>query len=132
MLYFEKEKSFAHKLDQKDSLAGFRDRFYIPGNSIYMDGNSLGLLSKDAEYSLKRVLNEWRDLAIKGWLDGKTPWFYMAEKIGENAAGLVGTNPKELILTGTTTVNIYSLISTFYKPRGRKTKILADELNFPS
>src|SRR6056297_2023441 len=123
MLYFEKEKSFAHKLDQKDSLAGFRDRFYIPGNSIYMDGNSLGLLSKDAEYSVNRIMNEWRDLAIKGWLQAKTPWFYLAEEIGKKAANIVGAKPEELIMTGSTTVNIHALLSSFYKPEGHRTKI---------
>lgn len=132
MLYFEKEKSFAHKLDQKDSLASFRDRFYIPDNTIYMDGNSLGLLSKDAEYSVTRIMNEWRDLAIKGWLQAKTPWFYLAEEIGKKVANIVGAKPEELIMTGTTTVNIHALLSSFYKPEGPRTKILADELNFPS
>jgi kynureninase len=29
-------------------------------------------------------------------------------------------------------MNIHSLVSTFYKPEGKKTKILADELNFPT
>ncbi len=119
-------------LDQSDPLAGFRQRFYIPGNTIYVDGNSLGLLSKDAESSLLRVLNEWKTLGIKGWLDAERPWFHFAEEIGEMAAELVGAGKDELIFTGTTTVNIHSLISTFYKPAGKRTKILADELNFPS
>jgi kynureninase len=129
---FTTDENLANQLDKEDTLNKFKGHFFTPGDTIYMDGNSLGLLSKDAEYSLRRVLNEWRDLAIKGWLKGKIPWFYMAETIGEKAAGLVGAKPEELILTGTTTVNIHSLVSTFYKPQGRKTKILADELNFPS
>lgn len=119
-------------LDQADPLAGFRERFYIPEDTIYVDGNSLGLLSKDAESSLQRVLNEWKTLGIKGWLDAERPWFHFAEEIGEMAATLVGAEKDELIFTGTTTVNIHSLISTFYKPAGKRTKILADELNFPS
>ncbi len=118
--------------DQSDPLAGFRQRFYIPENTIYVDGNSLGLLSKDAESSLQRVLNEWKTMGIKGWLEAERPWFYFAEEIGEMAAELVGAEKNELVFTGTTTVNIHSLISTFYHPQGKRTKILADELNFPS
>jgi len=129
---FSTDEQYALTLDQEDSLSEFREHFFIPGNSIYMDGNSLGLLSKEAEYALERVLNEWRDLAIKGWLQGKTPWFTMAEKIGKKAAEIVGAEPEELILTGTTTVNIHALVSTFYHPEKGKSKILADELNFPS
>ncbi len=122
----------ARDLDRKDPLASFRKHFYIPEGIIYVDGNSLGLLSKDAEQSLLRVLNEWKTLGIKGWLQAERPWFYFAEEIGEMAAELVGAAPGELIFTGTTTVNIHALISTFYQPQGRRTKILADELNFPS
>ncbi|MFO7827151.1 MAG: kynureninase [Bacteroidales bacterium] len=126
------ERQFAVDLDTNDQLSKFRNRFYIPDDTIYFDGNSLGLLSKDAEDSLSRVLNEWKTKAIGGWLKGQRPWFYFAEEIGEMASKIVGAKPKELVLTGTTTVNIHALISTFYQPKGIKTKILADELNFPS
>ncbi len=122
----------ARELDNKDPLAGFRQRFHIPENTIYMDGNSLGLLSTDAEHSLHRVMNEWKTLGIKGWTDSKRPWFHFAEGIGEMASGLVGAAPGELILSGSTTVNIHALISTFYRPDGKRNCILADELNFPS
>ncbi|HKL08421.1 MAG TPA: kynureninase, partial [Bacteroidales bacterium] len=125
-------RQFATDLDKNDRLKNLRHRFYIPENKIYFDGNSLGLLSKDAEQSLNRVLDEWKNQAIGGWLNAQRPWFYFAEQIGEMAAKIVGAKPEELILTGTTTVNIHALISTFYQPKGKKTKILADELNFPS
>lgn len=128
---FETDEEFARKLDSEDILATFRDRFYIAG-TIYMDGNSLGLLSKDSEESLLRVLDDWRTLGIRGWLEAKRPWFYFAEGLGEMAAKLVGAEPDEVVATGATTVNIHSLISTFYKPEGKRTKILADEFNFPT
>ncbi|MDR4988286.1 MAG: kynureninase [Bacteroidales bacterium] len=130
----EKEKNL-HKaagLDRTDPLARFRKRFHIPENTIYVDGNSLGLLSKDAEATLLRVLNEWKTLGINAWLEARSPWFYVAEETGRKAAHLVGAEENELIFTGTTTINIHSIISTFYNPVGKRTKILADELNFPS
>ena len=36
-------------LDRDDPLSAFRGRFHLLPDTIYMDGNSLGLLSKDAE-----------------------------------------------------------------------------------
>ena len=39
---------YAKKMDEGDSLKSFRDRFYTKDDEIYMDGNSLGMLSKDA------------------------------------------------------------------------------------
>ena len=122
----------ARELDRNNKLAGFRKRFYLPEDKIYMDGNSLGLLSIDAEQSLLRVLDEWKNLGIDGWMDGERPWFWFAEEIGAKASQLVGAKPEEVVLTGTTTVNIHALISSFYEPKGKRTKILADELNFPS
>jgi kynureninase len=129
---FRLDENFARERDAADPLARFRERFYIPRDTIYLDGNSLGLMSKDSEECLARVKDEWKHQAIGGWLDANPPWFYMAEKLGAMAAKLVGAEPAEVVCTGTTTVNIHSLVSTFYKPIGKRKKILADALNFPS
>ncbi len=129
---FEMSKEFAERLDLDDKLAGFRERFYVPKDSIYVNGNSLGLLPKDGEETLLRVLNEWKTLAVKGWMSAKLPWFFQAEKLGEKGAKLVGATADEVVATGTTTVNLHALVSSFYQPEGKKTKILADELNFPT
>lgn len=129
---FEATEEYSHQLDQKDPLSNFRQKFYVPDHAIYMDGNSLGLLSKISEDRVLRVLNEWRTLGIRGWLEADLPWFYMSEKLGAMCAKTVGALPSEVVATGTTTVNIHSLANTFYKPEGRRKKILADELNFPS
>jgi len=129
---FDTNEGFARKLDSEDPLARFRERFHIPDGIIYMDGNSLGLLSRDAESSVFRVLNEWKTLAIRGWLEAKHPWFYLAESLGALCAKLVGAEPEEVVATGATTLNIHSLVNTFFQPNGRKKEILADELNFPT
>ncbi len=122
----------ALELDVEDPLAAFRKRFYhIPG-AIYMDGNSLGLMSKDAEETLMRVVNEWKTLGIGGWTKSKIPWIDYGEKLGDMEASLVGAEPGEVVVTNSTTVNIHNLVTTFYKPERERRKILADELNFPS
>lgn len=122
----------ARKLDRVDSLAKFRDEFYLQPNTIYMDGNSLGLLSKRSEQSLLDSLEDWKKYGIDGWTQGRQPWFYMSEKASEQLAPLIGASPEEVIVTGSTTVNLHQLVTTFYKPKGNRTKIVADELNFPS
>jgi len=123
---------YARKLDEKDSLAKYKDEFYLLENTIYMDGNSLGLLSKRAERTLLILLDSWKTLGIDGWTEGENPWFYLSESVGEKMAPLVGGTKSEVIATGSTTTNLHQLAATFYKPSGTKTKILADELNFPS
>jgi len=123
---------YALGLDDKDSLAHYRSEFYLLENTIYMDGNSLGLLSKRAERALHELLDSWKTLGIDGWTEGDNPWFYLSESVGEKMAQLVGGLTNEVIATGSTTTNLHQLAATFYKPSGTKTKILADELNFPS
>lgn len=129
---FQPTLDYANQLDNEDTLARFRDEFYLKPDSIYMDGNSLGLLSKRAERTLLESLADWKEHGIDGWTQGNHPWFFMAEQLGEKLAPLVGASPEEVIVTGSTTVNLHQLVATFYKPEGTKTKILADELNFPS
>lgn len=129
---FQPTVEFAQKLDQHDKLSHFRHEFYLKPNSIYMDGNSLGLLSKRAEKTLLESLADWKELGIDGWTQGNHPWYFMSEKLGEMSAPIVGASPEEVIVTGSTTVNLHQLVASFYKPEGTRTKILADELTFPS
>lgn len=123
---------YARKLDEQDVLAHFREEFYVQPETIYLDGNSLGLLSKRAEKALLSILDSWKQYGIDGWTKGEHPWFYLSEKLGEMTASLIGAEPEETIVTGSTTVNLHQLTAAFFHPNGSATKILADELNFPT
>ncbi|MCR2820081.1 kynureninase [Lederbergia panacisoli] len=124
--------SYAQEMDQIDVLKEYRNEFYVSDQKIYFDGNSLGLLSRRAELSIGKILEMWKKYAIDGWTEGEHPWFYLSEKLGEMSSKLIGANADEVIVTGSTTTNLHQLVASFYKPIGNKTKILADELNFPS
>ncbi|WP_042347278.1 kynureninase [Bacillus massiliigorillae] len=123
---------YARKLDKGDSLSRFREEFYLKPATIYMDGNSLGLLSKRAERTLLESLLDWKEHGIDGWTKGKHPWFDLSNRLAGLLAPLVGASAEEAIVSGSTTVNLHQLVATFYKPQGKRTKILADELNFPT
>lgn len=129
---FKKTKAYAQKLDKKDELKGFRRYFYLNEKEIYMDGNSLGLMSKPAEEAVYRILEEWKTLGIRGWMSGEKPWFYYTEYLSEKLSTLVGAHVEEVTIHSSTTVNIHSLMSTLYRPTEKKYKILIDELNFPT
>lgn len=106
-------QEYARQLDEEDELKQYREEFYIQPGIIYMDGNSLGLLSKRAEDSLWRMLDSWKTYGIDGWTKGEHPWFYFSEKLGEMTAPLIGAKPEEVIVTGSTTVNLHQIVSTF-------------------
>ena len=118
--------------DARDPLAAYRARFYTRPDSIYLDGNSLGLASRDAEAAVLAALADWKAHGIDGWLAGNRPWFTFGEELGALQAGLVGARETEVVVTGSTTVNLHVLVSTFFHPSGSRTKILSDALDFPS
>lgn len=126
--------SLAHasSLDLHDALRGFRDRFYLHTDRIYLDGNSLGLASRDAEAAVLQAIESWKTHGIDGWTTGERPWFYLAEELGAMQADLIGARPEEIVVTGSTTTNLHALVATFYQPTETRFKLVADVLNFSS
>jgi kynureninase len=122
----------ARRLDAEDALGTLRDEFHLLPGTIYMDGNSLGLLSKPAERALAEMLAAWKTLGIDGWDGGAHPWFKLSERLGEMAAPLIGARPNETLITGSTSVNLHQMLATFFAPQGRRTKILIEEAAFPT
>jgi kynureninase len=128
----EPTREFALLMDANDPLHRFRERFYLLPDTIYMDGNSLGLLSRDAEASLLQTLEAWKTRGVSGWFEGDPPWLDTAENLGALAADMMGAGPDQVIHSSTVTTNIHALAGSLYEPQGRRVKILADELNFPT
>lgn len=129
---FSEMEGEARRRDEADALRPFRDRFYIPPDRIYLDGNSLGLLSREAEGRVLGVLEEWKRQAVEGWTEATPPWFFLAEELSQGVAPLVGAEADEVIVTGGTTVNLHQLLATLFAPEPGRDKILADALAFPS
>jgi len=121
----------AQRRDAADPLAHLRARFHLPP-AIYLDGNSLGLQPTTASAAVQRVLDEWRQLAIDGFMNAAPPWYTYAESLRDLLAPLVGAQPDEVIVTGTTTVNLHALLATFYRPAPGRRKIVATAADFPS
>src|SRR5215470_11792779 len=122
----------ARHFDRSDELAPLRNEFHLRPGVIYMDGNSLGLASKPAERSLLEMLEAWKRLGIDGWLQGEHPWYHLAEKLGAMAAPFLGALPEEVIIAGSTSANLHQLLATFFRPEGKRTKLLIEEAAFPT
>ncbi|MGI8481492.1 MAG: aminotransferase class V-fold PLP-dependent enzyme, partial [Chthoniobacterales bacterium] len=125
-------RELAAELDATDTLAQFRRRFFIPEGRIYLDGNSLGLLSRDAERTLLAVVEKWKAGGINGWLDGGSPWCTMAESLAARVAKLVGAEADEVAIANSMTINLPPLLSTLYNPRASRRTVLIDAHSFPT
>ncbi len=131
-MHLQSSSQVAQELDNSDSLGQFRCRFYYPEGQIYLDGNSLGLLSRDAERTLFAVLEKWKTGGIAGWLEGDSPWFTMAEELAERVAKLVGAAGDEVAIANSMTINLHQLLATLYKPKMQRRKVLIDAHSFPT
>ena len=123
---------FARDMDKQDTMSKYKNEFYLPENQLYMDGNSLGLMSKRSEATLEKLISSWRNHGIDGWTEGDEPWFMYPEKLSERIANVVGANGNEVMVTGSITVNIHQMLSTLFHPTAERSVIVVDELNFPS
>ena len=125
------DRSHAIQLDQQDPLREFRSRFKIPDpDLIYMDGNSLGRLSLASTERLKSAVEkEWGTDLIRGWNKG---WWEAPQRVGEKIASLVGAAPGQVLVSDSTSVNLFKLASSALQLHLHRTKIITDTLNFPS
>ena len=77
---------FAKEMDKQDRMSTFKNEFYLPENQLYMDGNSLGLMSKRSRSHFEKLVSSWREKGIDGWTEGEEPWFTYPEKLSERVA----------------------------------------------
>lgn len=138
--------SSAAQLDEKFP-AEQRKRFEIPtfktmgiGSTdeelTYLCGNSLGLMPKATRQAVNRELDCWAGRGVVGHMcrnDNGTPWVYSDKYVSKRLARTVfGCHESEIAFGGTLTANLNSLLSTFYKPHGERTKIFCEAKAFPS
>lgn len=132
MRHYQPGRAFAEEKDRMDPLAPLRSHFYTKEQQIYMDGNSLGLCSKDAEAAVLRALNDWKIHGINIWTGAETNYFLYHDVIGAKIARLIGARPEEVTVCGNTTLNVHQCMATFWKPTAQRYRILIDALNFPT
>ena len=119
-----------HPLDDRDPLARFREQFVFDETGpIYLNGNSLGRQPKAAVERTAEVLEQWGRELGQGWSRG---WIELNRSLGEKLAPLVGAGPGRVLLSDSTSVNLYKLALAALGMRPGRTVILSDELNFPS
>ena len=130
-------RAYDPALDTADP--GWRDDFYIPpftGDPFtevaYFAGNSLGLQPRATRDAVTVELERWAQMGVEGQLTGPRPWKDYHEALRDPAARLVGALPHETVTMNSLTVNLHVLMATFYRPEGRRTKIIMEDIVFPS
>ena len=125
-------RDVAADMELHDPLRSIRDEFLLPDGIIYLDGNSLGPLTRRGQLRLGQAVADWQRLGVGGWQDAEVPWFHLAETLGDMLAPVVGAESGEVVATAQTTLNLHQILLTFLKPAGGRHVVVLDELAFPS
>lgn len=130
-LRFEPGPAFAEHLDKEDDLGAFREAFvFAEPDLIYLDGNSLGRVTlRTVGHIREAVEGQWgRDL-IRGWNKG---WYEAPARVGDKIAALVGSGPGQIVVSDSTSVNLFKLATAALTMQRGRHRIVSDDLNFPS
>lgn len=107
-----------------------RDQFVPLDGTIYLDGNSLGLLPRAAaDRVAQTVTEEWGKLAITGW--NRAGWMAQPRALGDRIGRLIGAQPGHVVMGDTLSIKVYQALAAALQISDRKV-ILSDTGNFPS
>jgi kynureninase len=121
----------AAALDAADPLRPFRARFAIPDPVlVYLDGNSLGRPPLAAIDAVERAAREaWPTDLIRGW----DRWLDMPLRVGDRlATGVLGARPGEVLVTDSTTVNLFRVASAALDARPGRRAVAIARSEFPT
>ncbi|GAA0728425.1 kynureninase [Sphingomonas japonica] len=120
----------ARARDAADPLRPLRDRFVLPDGVIYLDGNSLGPLPR-ATLAANRDLVErqWGERLIRSWDEG---WMGSPARIGGKIAPWIGADADEVIVTDSTSANLFKLIVAALRRDPARTVVISETGNFPT
>ncbi|KAB0622129.1 kynureninase [Castellaniella defragrans] len=121
--------------DRADELASLRQQFDLPEGTLYLDGNSLGALPKDAPARAQDVIRrEWGADLINSW--NRNDWWALPTRLGDRLAPLIGAGAGEAIVTDTTSLNLFKVVANAVDIQRRahpeRKIILAERDAFPT
>ncbi|RKP32184.1 kynureninase [Metschnikowia bicuspidata] len=141
-------------MNQDEEFPTHRDEFAVPtfgtlglqppngsdftsdSRAIYFCGNSLGLLPLRTKTAIADELSAWAGRGVESHFNHpnpkKTPWADIDLPILELLAPMVGAKINEVAAMNSLTANLNALLIAFYKPTGKRLKILFEKDAFPS
>ena len=135
-MQFKNNLSFAKAADRRDPLRKFRTEFLLPKKGskklIYFNGNSLGLQPKQTKKFIDQELNDWSMQGVEGHFSAKRPWLHYHKNFKKILAKLTGARTGEVVAMNQLTVNLHLMMVSFYRPSGKRNKILIEAGAFPS
>ncbi|MCU6455515.1 kynureninase [Sphingomonas sp. A2-49] len=120
----------ARALDFTDPFAAWRDRFALPGDVVYLDGNSLGPLPRAVPARLADVAErQWGTRLIRSWNEG---WIDAPQRLGARIAPLIGAVADAVIVGDTTSTHLFKAIVAALRHDPSRRTVVSEAGNFPT
>jgi kynureninase len=134
---YEHTLEYARRHDAADPLRAYRERFALPRDArdeplVYLCGHSLGLMPLAARALVAEELDDWARLGVLGHEQGRRPWIHYHENLTAGLAYLAGARPGEVVAMNSLTVNLHLMLASFFRPVGKRVKILMEAGAFSS
>jgi kynureninase len=133
---FQPTLAFAQQLDLQDPIRAFRQQFIIPSTEekekVYFLGNSLGLQPKRTKDKLQTILDDWGKQGVESFFHAEQPWMNYHDRLIGPLSKIVGCLPHEVTVMNNLSVNLHLMLVSFYRPQGKRYKILCEAKAFPS
>lgn len=118
-------------LDAADPLRGFRERFTLPKDVLYLDGNSLGALPANTPERLRRMIEEeWGQGLIRSW--NEAGWYDLPRGLGNRIAPLVGAAADQVVVCDSTSVNLFKVLSAALRLNPGRSTLVSEVGSFPT
>jgi len=124
-------RSSLEQLDREDSLASFRDKFLLPDGIIYLNGNSLGAMPREAAQRARQVVEEEWAIGLISSMN-TAGWFELPLTLGRKIAPLLGARSNEVVLTDSTGINLYKVLSAALQMQPERRVVVMEGSNFPT
>ncbi len=98
----------------------------------YFCGNSLGLQPISTRGAIEEVLQDWSNMAVGGHFKANRRWYDYPKLLNKGLARLCGALPSEVQAMGNLSGNLHLMMVSFFRPEGRRKKILMEAGAFPS
>lgn len=124
------------RLDTSDPLAEYRSQFELPDGVIYLDGNSLGPVTRSARRLINQRLGEWQQDLIASWR--RHDWLEYPAKLGAMLAPVLGAKANEITVVDSTSINLFKLAAAVVAQGAEsdrdnhRRRIVTEQGNFPT